>query len=132
VEVRYRESFLRDLKKLKKLPIYEKIYTLSFETLPGAAERREIPGVKAMQGHPHRYRIRVASYRIAIEIAGPNMNQKYTAVVKKSSGWWIGWIEEFPGVNCQEATREAPARHPPGNAPGGPRAQPGGRFEGGR
>jgi hypothetical protein len=32
VEVRYRESFLRDLKKLKKLPIYEKIYTLSFET----------------------------------------------------------------------------------------------------
>ena len=34
------------------------------------------------------------------------MNQKYTAVVKKSSGWWIGWIEELPGVNCQEATRE--------------------------
>lgn len=35
------------------------------------------------------------------------MNQTYTAVVKKSSGWWIGWIEELPGVNCQEATREA-------------------------
>jgi predicted RNase H-like HicB family nuclease len=34
------------------------------------------------------------------------VNQKYTAVVKKSSGWWIGWIEELPGVNCQEATRE--------------------------
>jgi len=34
------------------------------------------------------------------------MAQKYTAVVKKSSGWWIGWIEELPGVNCQEATRE--------------------------
>ena len=34
------------------------------------------------------------------------MNQTYTAVVKESSGWWIGWIEELPGVNCQEATRE--------------------------
>jgi predicted RNase H-like HicB family nuclease len=34
------------------------------------------------------------------------VNQKYTAVVKKSSGWWIGWIEELPGVNCQKATRE--------------------------
>jgi predicted RNase H-like HicB family nuclease len=34
------------------------------------------------------------------------MNGKYTAVVKKDSGWWIGWIEEVPGVNCQEATRE--------------------------
>lgn len=34
------------------------------------------------------------------------MNQKYSAVVKQSSGWWIGWIEEVPGVNCQEATCE--------------------------
>ncbi len=34
------------------------------------------------------------------------MQEKYTAVVKKSGKWWIGWIEEVPGVNCQEATRE--------------------------
>ena len=34
------------------------------------------------------------------------MNQAYTAVVKKSDGDWIGWIEEVPGVNCQESTRE--------------------------
>ena len=33
------------------------------------------------------------------------MNQ-YTAVVKQEAGWWIGWIEEVPGVNCQEQTRE--------------------------
>lgn len=32
---------------------------------------------------------------------------KYTAVVKHSGGWWIGWIEEVPGVNCQERTRTA-------------------------
>jgi predicted RNase H-like HicB family nuclease len=34
------------------------------------------------------------------------MNQAYTAVIKKDAGWWIGWIEEIPGVNCQESTRE--------------------------
>ena len=35
------------------------------------------------------------------------MQQTYTAVVKQDEGWWIGWIEEVPGVNCQEASREA-------------------------
>lgn len=34
------------------------------------------------------------------------MNQAYTAVVKQDGDWWIGWIEEVPGVNCQEPTRE--------------------------
>jgi predicted RNase H-like HicB family nuclease len=27
-------------------------------------------------------------------------------VIKQTGNWWIGWIEEVPGVNCQEATRE--------------------------
>lgn len=31
----------------------------------------------------------------------------YTAVIKQDGPWWIGWIEEIPGVNCQEETREA-------------------------
>lgn len=30
----------------------------------------------------------------------------YTAVTKQDGQWWIGWIEEVPGVNCQERTRE--------------------------
>lgn len=34
------------------------------------------------------------------------MQGKYTAVIKKSGNWWIGWIEEVPGVNCQEATKD--------------------------
>ena len=34
------------------------------------------------------------------------MRAKYTAVVKKDAAWWIGWIEEVPGVNCQEKTRD--------------------------
>ena len=35
------------------------------------------------------------------------MNNEFTAVVKQDGDWWIGWIEEVPGVNCQEATRDA-------------------------
>lgn len=31
---------------------------------------------------------------------------EYTAVIKQDGGWWIGWIEEVPGVNCQELTRD--------------------------
>ena len=31
---------------------------------------------------------------------------EYTAIVTRRGEWWIGWIEEFPGVNCQERTNE--------------------------
>lgn len=34
------------------------------------------------------------------------MKNNYTAVIKKDGDWWIGWIEEVPGVNCQEASKE--------------------------
>lgn len=34
------------------------------------------------------------------------MRSEYTAVIKHEGDWWIGWIEEIPGVNCQEQTDE--------------------------
>ncbi len=34
------------------------------------------------------------------------MNQTYTAIIKQDGDWWIGWIEEISGVNCQEKTRD--------------------------
>jgi len=34
------------------------------------------------------------------------MDSKYTAVIKKEDNWWIGWVAEVPGVNCQERTKE--------------------------
>ena len=34
------------------------------------------------------------------------MSNTYTAITKKDGDWWIGWVEEIPGVNCQERTRE--------------------------
>jgi predicted RNase H-like HicB family nuclease len=33
------------------------------------------------------------------------MNRHFTAVVKKDEGWWIGWVQEIPGVNSQGKTR---------------------------
>jgi predicted RNase H-like HicB family nuclease len=33
------------------------------------------------------------------------MPNTYMAITKKEGDWWIGWIEEVPGVNCQERTR---------------------------
>ncbi len=30
------------------------------------------------------------------------MKTEYTVVVKQQDDWWIGWVEEVPGVNCQE------------------------------
>ena len=35
----------------------------------------------------------------------PNPNT-YAAVTKQDGNWWIGWIEEVSGVNCQERSRE--------------------------
>ena len=30
----------------------------------------------------------------------------YTAILKRDGDWWIGWVEEVPGVNAQERSRE--------------------------
>lgn len=36
------------------------------------------------------------------------MKQRFTAVYKKSGKWYLGWVEEIPGVNTQGDTlREA-------------------------
>ena len=35
-----------------------------------------------------------------------DVQNRYTAVIQREGDWWIGWIEEIPGVNCQEATKE--------------------------
>ena len=34
------------------------------------------------------------------------MDSQYTAIIKRQGDWWIGWIEEVPGVNCQERSRK--------------------------
>ena len=34
------------------------------------------------------------------------MPANYSAVIQQHGEWWIGWVEEVPGVNSQGRTRE--------------------------
>jgi predicted RNase H-like HicB family nuclease len=34
------------------------------------------------------------------------MAASFTAVIQQHGQWWIGWVEEIPGVNSQGQTRE--------------------------
>jgi predicted RNase H-like HicB family nuclease len=33
------------------------------------------------------------------------MKRTFNAVIKQDEGWWIGWVEEIPGVNSQGKTK---------------------------
>ena len=70
MEVKYRQLFLRDLKKLQKQPIYDQVLALAFTILPAVDTLRDVTNIKAMKGYPNRYRIRIGSYRIGIEVHG--------------------------------------------------------------
>jgi len=39
---------------------------------------------------------------VAVSFEAP----EYTAVISQDGPWWVGWVEEVPGVNAQENTRE--------------------------
>jgi len=34
------------------------------------------------------------------------MKSTYTAITQQDGDWWVGWIEEIPGVNAQEKTKD--------------------------
>lgn len=70
MQVKYRQLFLKDLKKLKKQQIYAKIVELSFRILPNAEGLQQLSNIKAMSGYSNRYRISVGDYRIGIELNG--------------------------------------------------------------
>jgi len=67
MEIAYRKLFLKDMKKLKNLPIYGNIFNLVFETIPAAKSIADISNLKHMKGHVNRYRIRIGNYRIGVE-----------------------------------------------------------------
>ncbi len=68
MNVQYRQTFLKDLKRLKNQPIYQAAYDLAFTTLPQVETLREVPGVKALKGK--RYRVRLGDYRVGLEVDG--------------------------------------------------------------
>ena len=43
---------------------------------------------------------------LAMEDGVKGMKAQFTAIVKRDGDWWLGWVEEIPGANAQEKTRE--------------------------
>ena len=70
MKVEYRQLFLKDLKKLKKQPIYERVFNLAFEIIPNTKDLKDLSNVKVLKGYPNWYRIRVGNYRVGIEVSG--------------------------------------------------------------
>jgi mRNA interferase RelE/StbE len=68
LEIHYRKAFLKDIKRLKRQPVYNKVFELVFMTLPTIKTIRELSDVKSMKGFSNRYRIRIGNYRIGIEM----------------------------------------------------------------
>ena len=52
------------------MPIYQQIYSLAFDTLPNVNSLQDLPNINALVGSADRYRIRIADYRVGIEING--------------------------------------------------------------
>ena len=54
-------------------------------------------------------RFSTASSCMGLQLTGikRETSMEYTAVIKRRGEWWIGWIEEVPGVNCQERSHGA-------------------------
>ncbi len=70
MEVLYRKAFLKDLKKIKNQPAYDRIFEFAFTILPKAKALKDVDGVKAMTGYSKRYRIRFGDYRVGVELQG--------------------------------------------------------------
>lgn len=64
----YLPSFIRDLKALKKTPVYNTIKTLAFEEIPSYDSLDRMNDLKKLKGEDNAYRIRVGDYRIGIFI----------------------------------------------------------------
>jgi predicted RNase H-like HicB family nuclease len=49
----------------------------------------------------------LSTARFSLDAIVKEIHMTYTALVKQTNEGWIGWVEEIPGVNCQEPTYEA-------------------------
>ena len=68
MKTEYLPSFIKDLQKLRKIPIYQEIKSLVFQKIPNTSNITEIRNLQKIKGHENAYRIRVRDYRIGIFI----------------------------------------------------------------
>lgn len=68
MKTQYLPSFIKDLKKLKKTPVYSQIRSTALEKIPQCQKLTEISNLKKIKGANNAYRIRVGDYRIGVFI----------------------------------------------------------------
>lgn len=66
----YSSSFVKDLKRLRGQPAFERIKSLVFETILEADDLRAVVNLKKLQNHDDAYRIRVGDYRVGFTYDG--------------------------------------------------------------
>jgi mRNA interferase RelE/StbE len=66
----YAKSFIKDLKKLRSTPVFERIKELAFETIPNASTLDKVPNVKQLKQAHYAYRIRIGDYRLGFTVDG--------------------------------------------------------------
>lgn len=67
MKIRLKQSFHKDIKKIKEKSIKESLATL-IETVESASSMQEILNLKKLKGYKDYYRIRLSDYRIGIQI----------------------------------------------------------------
>lgn len=65
----FRDDFDRDVKKLRNKTVQRAVVRV-IAAVEQAGSLRDVPQVKAMQGHPSYYRIRIGHFRIGIYLDG--------------------------------------------------------------
>ena len=63
MQVKYRESFIKDLKQIKNKQVKKQIEK-TIKLVKSASTLSEIPNVKKLRGYKNFYRIRIGNYRI--------------------------------------------------------------------
>jgi mRNA-degrading endonuclease RelE of RelBE toxin-antitoxin system len=70
MKANYLPSFIRDLKALKKSPMYSTIKDLVFQHIPNCSTIEEISNLQKLRGDDQAYRVRVGEYRVGVFING--------------------------------------------------------------
>jgi len=69
MKVTFRQSFARDLKKVKDQAVLDRVRRV-IEQVEGASTTQELGDLKKMSGAGNFYRIRVGDYRLGVVVEG--------------------------------------------------------------
>ena len=72
MELEFRESFLKDVKRIKEKGVKKKIAAVVTEA-KAASSLSTIRNVKKMEGSESYYRVRIGDYRIGIKLQGATL-----------------------------------------------------------